>query len=84
MEAKWIILDLQVCLLELTTFFIGSEIASYQLFQRLELLSSMDVLTGTLNRNAWEKANLAIGTCFQEDVIDKKAPHHRIGGEEFF
>ena len=38
--------------LELTTFFIASEIANYQLLQRLELLSSTDLLTGVLNRNA--------------------------------
>ena len=38
--------------LELTTFFIGSEIANYQLLQRLEILGTIDVLTGTLNRNA--------------------------------
>lgn len=38
--------------LELTTFFIGSEIAGYRMLKRLELLSTIDVLTGTLNRNA--------------------------------
>lgn len=38
--------------LELTTFFIASEIANYQLLQRLEMLSSTDMLTGVLNRNA--------------------------------
>ena len=38
--------------LELTTFFIASEIANYQLLQRLEMLSSTDLLTGVLNRNA--------------------------------
>ena len=37
--------------LELTTFFIASEIANYQLMQRLEILSSMDMLTGVMNRN---------------------------------
>ena len=44
--------------LELTTFFIASEIANYQLFQRLEVLSSMDMLTGVKNRNSM---NAAIG-----------------------
>lgn len=38
--------------LELTTFFIGSEIANYQLLQRLEMLSTIDLLTGAKNRNA--------------------------------
>ncbi len=38
--------------LELTTFFIGSEIAGYRMFKRLELLGTIDVLTGTMNRNA--------------------------------
>ncbi len=39
-------------MLELTTFFIASEIASYQLFKRMEILSSIDLLTGVYNRNA--------------------------------
>ncbi len=38
--------------LELTTFFIASEIANYQLLQRLEKLSTLDMLTGAKNRNA--------------------------------
>lgn len=38
--------------LELTTFFIASEIANYQLLQRLQVLSEMDLLTGVKNRNA--------------------------------
>ena len=38
--------------LELTAFFIASEISNYQLLQRLEILSSMDMLTGARNRNA--------------------------------
>ncbi|MBO4781584.1 MAG: GGDEF domain-containing protein, partial [Lachnospiraceae bacterium] len=38
--------------LELTTFFIASEIANYQLLNRLEILSNMDLLTGCKNRNA--------------------------------
>lgn len=37
--------------LELTTFFLASEIASYQMFDRLKILSSMDMLTGVYNRN---------------------------------
>ena len=38
--------------LELTTYFLASELASHQLFSRLEILSSQDVLTGVKNRNA--------------------------------
>lgn len=38
--------------LELTTFFIASEIANYMLLKRLETLSNMDLLTGCRNRNA--------------------------------
>ena len=38
--------------LELTSFFIASEIANYQLLKRLETLSNMDLLTGLRNRNA--------------------------------
>ena len=37
--------------LELTAFFLAAEIANYQLLRRLEVLSSMDMLTGILNRN---------------------------------
>ena len=38
--------------LELTTFFIASEIANYQMLKRLEILGTMDLMTGSLNRNA--------------------------------
>jgi diguanylate cyclase (GGDEF)-like protein len=38
--------------LELTTYFVASELANHQLFNRLETLSSKDVLTGVMNRNA--------------------------------
>lgn len=37
--------------LELTTFFLASEIASYQLLNKLEIMSSIDSLTGVRNRN---------------------------------
>ena len=37
--------------LELTTFFIASEIASYQLLNKLEYMSTVDSLTGIKNRN---------------------------------
>ena len=39
-------------MLELTTYFLASEIANYQLFNRLKMLGSMDMLTGIYNRNA--------------------------------
>ncbi|WP_024859417.1 bifunctional diguanylate cyclase/phosphodiesterase [Ruminococcus flavefaciens] len=38
--------------LELSTFFIASEIANYQLMKQLEILSSIDLLTGCKNRNS--------------------------------
>ena len=48
--------------LELTTFFIASEIANYQLLQRLEMLSSTDLLTGVKNRNAMNNRVLRLVT----------------------
>ena len=48
--------------LELTTFFIASEIVNYQLLQRLEMLSSTDLLTGVLNRNAMNNRVLRMVT----------------------
>ena len=38
--------------LELTTFFIASEVSNYQLLQKLEELSAVDMLTGVKNRNS--------------------------------
>lgn len=38
--------------LELTTYFIASEIANHQLLKQLAVLSSIDLLTGVYNRNA--------------------------------
>ena len=38
--------------LELSAFFIAEEISNYQMLRRLEVLSTIDMLTGTLNRNA--------------------------------
>lgn len=37
--------------MELTTFFVASTVASVQLIKRLKILSSVDMLTGVLNRN---------------------------------
>lgn len=37
--------------LELTTYFLASEISSYQLLKKLEILSAIDTLTGIKNRN---------------------------------
>ena len=37
--------------LELTTFLLASEISNYQLFEKFRILSSIDMLTGVLNRN---------------------------------
>ena len=37
--------------LELTTFFIASEMSNYLLMKRMEVLSSVDLLTGINNRN---------------------------------
>ena len=37
--------------LELTTFFLASEIASYKLMNKLEIMSTIDSLTGIKNRN---------------------------------
>ena len=37
--------------LELMTYFIGSEVSNYQLFARLNLVSTLDMLTGVFNRN---------------------------------
>ena len=38
--------------LELTTFFISSEIASYKMLRQLERISYTDLLTGIMNRNS--------------------------------
>jgi len=38
--------------LELSTFFIASEIANFRLMRQLEILSSVDMLTGCRNRNS--------------------------------
>ena len=50
--------------LELTTFFVAAEISNYQLLQRLEIMGSVDSLTGVKNRN---KMNSMI-----DDIISGK------------
>lgn len=37
--------------LELTSFFLASEISNFRLVERLKILSTMDMLTGVFNRN---------------------------------
>ena len=37
--------------MELTTFFVASTVANYQLLRQLKIMSSVDMLTGVLNRN---------------------------------
>ncbi len=49
--------------LELTTFFIASEIANHQLVGRLELMSSVDMLTGLFNRNAMNARAQLLSKC---------------------
>ena len=48
--------------LELTTFFLSSEIASYRMMQRLEIISFTDLLTGIRNRNAMNHRIASIAT----------------------
>ncbi len=48
--------------LELSTYFIASEIANYKLLQRLETLSSTDLLTGVRNRNAMNNRVIQIAS----------------------
>ena len=47
--------------LELTTFILGSEIGNHNLLERLQILSSKDMLTGVRNRN--EMNNLVDKLC---------------------
>ena len=47
--------------LELTTFFIASEISSYQMFDKFRILSTVDLLTGVLNRNEMNNRVMQLG-----------------------
>ena len=54
--------------LELTTFFMASAIVNHDLVKKLEVMSNMDVLTGTYNRNAMNNRVLA----YDSDDAEKK------------
>ncbi len=47
--------------LELTTFFIASEISSYELIDKFRILSTVDLLTGVLNRNEMNNRVMQLG-----------------------
>jgi diguanylate cyclase (GGDEF)-like protein len=47
--------------LELTTFFLASEISSYQMFDKFRILSTVDMLTGVLNRNEMNNRVMQLG-----------------------
>ncbi len=77
--------------LELSTYFIASEIANYSLLTRLRELSSMDMLTGIMNRNEMNnridelrEGNISIdklGVVFA-DLNGLKRVNDRYGHEE--
>lgn len=58
--------------LELSTYLIASEISNYLLMKQLEILSSIDILTGCKNRNAMNKA--------VDDIVagKRKLPEHYV------
>ena len=58
--------------LELTTFFLGSEISSYQMFDKFRILSTVDLLTGVLNRNEMNNRVMQLS-------IDDRADRPNIG-----
>ncbi|MBO4687689.1 MAG: sensor domain-containing diguanylate cyclase [Clostridiales bacterium] len=47
-------------ILEVTTFLLSAEIANHQMFRQMQILSSTDLLTGVLNRNAMNNRILDI------------------------
>ena len=55
--------------LELTTFFISSEIASYRIMKKLEHIGYTDLLTGINNRNLMN--NRVIGVVSETEEIDE-------------
>ena len=58
--------------LELSTFFLAAEISNHQLFDRFRILSSIDMLTGVLNRNEMNNRVDTLST-------DKKAKKQNVG-----
>ncbi len=58
--------------LEITTFFLASEISSYQMFDRFRILSTVDLLTGVLNRNEMNNRVMQLG-------IDERPGRKNIG-----
>jgi diguanylate cyclase (GGDEF)-like protein len=54
--------------LELTTFFLASEISNYQLLTRLHRLSTVDMLTAVLNRNAMNNRVDILSTVTEDEV----------------
>ena len=53
--------------LEVTTYFIASEISSYQMFDKFKLLSTVDLLTGVLNRNEMNNRVMHLSIDDRED-----------------
>ena len=81
-------------ILEITTFILGSELGNYLLMSRLKVLSSIDMLTGVMNRNemnnfvdrlaSGEQAGKSVGVIFADlnglkTVNDEKG--HNAGDE---
>ena len=58
--------------LELTTFFLSSEISRFRLLNRLHMLSTVDLLTGAFNRNAMNSRIDSLAN-------DKDAATHPLG-----
>ena len=58
--------------LELTTFFLSSEISRFRLLNRLHMLSTVDLLTGAFNRNAMNSRIDSLAN-------DKDAASHPLG-----
>ena len=54
--------------LELSTYFISSEVANYRMMKRLEHISYTDLLTGVMNRNAMNNKVSDFVSSAQEDT----------------
>lgn len=57
-------------LIELISYFLGTEISNYLFFRKLEELSNLDELTGLKNRHAMMK---------KVQLLDEAAPEHSFG-----